>query len=255
MYYLKPKVQIWTRKPDLFPPPESLPPPSLLTSLMLQPHKLTFNTALPSPNQILSPLPHPSLRQWRMAAFTRLSPLHISLPIRLTTHIHTHRLFIPLSSHLPQTPTHSLFTLFPPGFIVLQFYTPSCALLSHVPVFLSLYFTRYIFFLVRFHIQCCTPLHRAFYTLGESKEDRIRQRNDSGVIVSKGWVGLQYTRLPHQVAMWASFCFYAWRGRERVCMCRPPCNYDCVGRLFWYAAGCFSMHLISRVWIMSKSAC
>lgn len=75
--------------------------------MMVMPHQLIFNTALPFPNQIHSSLPHPSLWQWSMVAFTRLSPLHISLPIRLTTRIHTHWLFIPLSLRLPQTPALS----------------------------------------------------------------------------------------------------------------------------------------------------
>ena len=125
-----------------------------LCSLLLPPWCCSLTNSLSTPlslslikSSLPSLIPHPSLWQWRMAAFTLLSPLHISLPIRLTTHIHTHWLFIPLSSHLPQTPTPSLFTLFPPGFILLQFYTPSCALLSHFPVFLFLYFTRYFFFL------------------------------------------------------------------------------------------------------------
>lgn len=124
-----------------------LPAAPTTTTTMAIPYKLTFNTVLPFPNQIHSPLPHPSLWQWWMAAFTRLSPLHISLPIRLTTHIHTHWLSIPLSFHLPQTPTlpsllsHSSSALctgfhFPP---ILHPYTSTilCTLLPFSSLFVS----------------------------------------------------------------------------------------------------------------------
>lgn len=83
--------------------PHLCPLLSFSTGMMAMLYKLVFSTALPFPNQIHPFLPHPRLCQWWMAAFTHLSPLHISLPIRLTTHIHTSWLFIPLSFHLPQS--------------------------------------------------------------------------------------------------------------------------------------------------------
>lgn len=79
-------------------------PPSSSPITMAMPYKLIFNTALLFPNQIHPFLPYPSLWQWWIVAFTHLSLLHISLPIRLTTQIHTCRLFILLSFHRPQTP-------------------------------------------------------------------------------------------------------------------------------------------------------
>lgn len=108
---------------------------------MVMPHQLIFNTALPFPNQIHSSLPHPSLWQWSMVAFTRLSPLHISLPIRLTTRIHTHWLFIPLSLRLPQTP--ALSSIFSPVALSSSLRSttprlpPSCAISSNFLLFFS----------------------------------------------------------------------------------------------------------------------
>lgn len=213
---------------------------------MVMPYKLIFNTTLLFPNQIHSSLPHPSVWQWWMAAFTRLSPLHISLPIRLTTHIHTLWLFIPLSFHLPQTPalphilssSHywvSFSSNLPP---LLQ---PSCALFFHFLLFLSLPLTVFHAvslslhpsFVVRFHIPYwypCLPvlsIHPGW--LKRTEYDR----NDRGVIVSKGWVGLQYTRLPRKEAMWAFFCSSP-RERESVCVCLPIIMIvweDCFGML------------------------
>lgn len=50
---------------------------------------------------------------------------------------------------------------------------------------------------------------------------------------------------------WASFCSLP-REKERagVCVCESVClwasyNYDCVGRLFWYARGCFCVRVLS----------
>lgn len=109
--------------------------------MMVMPHQLIFNTALPFPNQIHSSLPHPSLWQWSMVAFTRLSPLHISLPIRLTTRIHTHWLFIPLSLRLPQTP--ALSSIFSPVALSSSLRSttprlpPSCAISSNFLLFFS----------------------------------------------------------------------------------------------------------------------
>ncbi len=245
--------------------------PSSPTIMMVTPYKLIFNTALPFPNQIHSSLPHPSLWQWLIVAFTRLSPLQISLPIRLTTHIHTHRLFILLSLHLPQTPgisfplSHPFSALHTTGFHF-QILHPSLHHLVHSsPIFFSFCLSPSLYFMplgslcvpsfvVCFHIQYCHPSPCAFYTFWMTKEDRIRQRNDRGLIVSKGWVGLQYTRLPHEEAMWAFFCSLPrereWARervseRERESVCRPPYNYDCVGRLFWYACGCFCMQALT----------
>lgn len=92
-------------------------------------------------NQIHSSLPHPFLWQWRMAAFTRLSPLHISLPIRLTTRIHTHRLSI------PSLPNSSSLSLFP---AVSQ---PFHHLVHSSPIFFHCLSHSWPFFAVRFHIQ------------------------------------------------------------------------------------------------------
>lgn len=61
-----------------------------------------------------------------------------------------------------------------------------------------------------------TPFPELFYTSRSTKEDRKRQRDDRGAILSKGWVGLQYTRLPQEEAMWAFFCSLP---RESVCLC------------------------------------
>lgn len=189
-----------------------------------------------------------------MVAFTSLSPLHISLPIRLTTDIHTHWLFIPPSFHLA-----SFSALHCSGFHFPPLLPPSSLFLSHFLLSLSLPLTgletvslsphlTIVFF--HFHIQYWHPFPPAFYTFWLTKEDRVWQRSDRGVIVSKGWVGLQYTRLPHEEALWAFFCFLP---REKVyvnvrvwmCVCQPPYNYDCVGRLFWYASGCFSMQALT----------
>lgn len=191
--------------------------------------------------------------QWWMAAFTRLSPLHISLPIRLTTHIHTHWLSILLSLHLPQT-----LALFLPSFTLIRsvaasifssnptpLLPPSCALFSHFLVFfLSLPLAFSLFprpsFVVRFHTQYRYHSSLSFlYIFGWLKRT-IRQRDDRGVILSKGWVGLQYTRLPHEEAMWAFFCFLPGE-RESVCVC--------VGlpviMMVWYARSSFCMQALS----------
>lgn len=132
-------------------------PPSLLSSptiTLAMPYKLIFNRALPFPNQIHSSLSHPSLWQWWMAAFTRLSPLHISLPIRLTTHIHTHWHFIPLSFHLPQTPTpffflfHSSSALHTTGFPFPPILHPSLLHLElSSPIFLDLSLSPSLYFM------------------------------------------------------------------------------------------------------------
>lgn len=176
--------------------------------------------------------------QWWMAAFTRLSPLHISLPIRLTTHIHTHWLSILLSLHLPQT-----LALFLPSFTLIRsvaasifssnptpLLPPSCALFSHFLVFFCLSPSRLAFFRVRHSLSVFIPstdttLPWAFYTFWMTKEDNTTkgwQRSDtikrmSGLTVHttaarRGYVGV--------------LLFLAWRERECVCVCWPPCNYD-----------------------------
>lgn len=100
---------------------------------------------------------------------------------------------------------------------------PSWALFSHFLGFVSLPLTVFHAvslslhpsFIVWFHIQYGYPTPCALYTSWMTKEDKIWQKNDRGVIVSKGWVGLQYTRLPHEEATWAFFCSLP---RERVCV-------------------------------------
>lgn len=58
-------------------------------------------------------------------------------------------------------------------------------------------------------------------------------------------MGLQYTRLLHEEAMWASFCSLP-RESWSVCTCLSASyNYDCVGRLFWYACGWFCVPVLS----------
>lgn len=165
-------------------------PLSSSTIMMVTPYNLIFHTALPFPNQIHPSLPHPSLRQWWMAAFTCLSLLHISLPIRLTTQIHTHWLFIPLSFHLPQTPAlsflHFLLILSLSHYWVsfssshTPFPPPSCAPFSHflifflpLTVFHAVSLSLHHSFVFCFHIQICPCSPSAFYTSWMTKESRI----------------------------------------------------------------------------------
>lgn len=191
-----------------------------------KPYKLIFNTALPFPNQIHSSLSHPSLWQWWMTAFTHLSPLHISLPIRLTTHIHTRWLFILLSFHLSPTPPElpSFTLVLSSSHYKISFSSnltpippPSCALFSHSRSPSSSLYPMPLATL-------CIP-HSLFVSISNTVTPipvlsihpgwLKRTEYDRGVIVSKGWVGLQYTRQLHEEATWAFFCSLP---REKVCM-------------------------------------
>lgn len=167
----------WFRLPQFFtssPLTAIFKPSGSLTIMMVTLCKVIFNTALPFPNQIHSSLPHPSLWQWWMAAFTRLSPLHISLPVCLTTHIHMRWLFILLSFHLPQTPTLSflIYTQFSTDkttvFHLLSFLRPLLHLVHlFFHVLLLLFLPLAVFhvvglslrptFIARFPIQYCYP--------------------------------------------------------------------------------------------------
>lgn len=153
-----------------------------------------------------------------MAAFTRLSPLHISLPIRLTTRIHTqwlHPPFSPFSSNSP-LPSHfssarhttgfilSHLAPFPPPSYVLHFFLLPTFTVFHALV--SPYLCICCFFSIS---NTVTPSLCFLYILKRTKYDR-------GAIVSKGWVGLQYTRLLQEEATWVFFCSLP---RESVCLC------------------------------------
>lgn len=120
-----------------------------------------------------------------MAAFTRLSPLHISLPIRLTTRIHTqwlHPPFSPFSSNSP-LPSHFSSARHTTGFI-----------LSHLAPFPPPSYVLHFFFASHFHCISCfslsLPLHLFFFFHIQyrypvpvlsihTKEDQVRQRSDS----------------------------------------------------------------------------
>lgn len=120
-----------------------------------------------------------------MAAFTRLSSLHISLPIRLTTRIHTqwlHPPFSPFSSNSP-LPSHfssarhttgfilSHLAPFPPPSYVLHFFF----LLPTFTVFHALV-SPYLCICCFFHIQYRYPVPVLSI---HTKEDQVRQRSDS----------------------------------------------------------------------------
>lgn len=182
--------------------------------------------------------PHPSLWQWWMVAFTCLSPLHISLPIRLTTHIHTCWLFISGSFCLPQIPlSYSLLSTRPWLSTLSPLFSsnlplwppPSYAHFSHflffsLSLFLSLLVSPFAMLLslalyvtpvTVSHQRAVAPVAYDFCTSWLTQEDRRRQRDDRRMIVSKGWVGLQYTRLPQEEATWAFFCSLP---RESMCV-------------------------------------
>lgn len=61
---------------------------------------------------------------------------------------------------------------------------------------------------------------------GRLKRGQLRQRNDTGVVVSKGWVGLQYTRRLHERLCRRAFVPCLERGRERVSVC--VCVFVCL---------------------------
>lgn len=153
-----------------------------------------------------------------MAAFTRLSPLHISLPIRLTTRIHTqwlHPPFSPFSSNSP-LPSHFSSARHTTGFI-----------LSHLAPFPPPSYVLHFFFASHFHcisrFSLSLPLHLLFVLISNTVTPSLcflyilkRTKYDRGAIVSKGWVGLQYTRLLQEEATWVFFCSLP---RESVCLC------------------------------------
>lgn len=151
---------------------------------------------------------------------------------------------------LPHTST-TYCTLFHFSSIWHQLPPPSCALSSQMLLFhsspsldfmqLASCCTQHSLFV--FVANAVIPLVVFFFFnpgwLKETKYDR----NDRGVIVSKGWVGLQCTRLLLEEAMWAFFCSLPGENLcvyvyVCVCVCWPPYNYVCVGRLFWYARCC-----------------
>lgn len=142
-----------------------------------------------------------------MAAFTRLSPLHISLPIRLTTRIHTQWLHPSLSIFLKLILSSSV-----PLFLQLaSFYPILHPSLLHLFIFSLPTFTVF-HALVSVFVSISntvTPSLCFLYILKRTKYDR-------GAIVSKGWVGLQYTRLLQEEATWVFFCSLP---RESVCLC------------------------------------
>lgn len=149
-------------------------------------------------------------------AFTRVSP-----PNCLTTHSHNHpSRSNPLLLHHLVQPSPIFFSLLLP----LGAFTAVCLRFIH-------------------DTDTTTTSSPFLYAKGIKRMEHDREM--TGVVVSKGWVGLQYTRLVREEATWASFCSLP-RESSSVCMCLSASyNYDCVGRLFWYARGCFCLQVLS----------
>lgn len=100
-------------------------------------------------------------------------------------------------------------------------FIPSCTLPS------SILCTPFFFFASHFHCISCfslsLPLHLLFFSISNTVTPSLcflyilkRTKYDRGAIVSKGWVGLQYTRLLQEEATWVFFCSLP---RESVCLC------------------------------------
>lgn len=191
-----------------------------------------------------------------MAAFTRLSPLHISLPIRLTTRIHSHWLFILLYFSLLQMSSLSILIsslIFNSSHKCISLCSTQQPSLLHLvystSIFClspSLYVHAFLLLLpsfVPFTRTRLSSLH-SFYTFWLTKEDRIRQEwQRSDIKRMSGHTGTHNCRTRRLCGR--SFVPCLQRERVSVCMCWHPYNYICVGRLFWYACSCFCVQALT----------
>lgn len=167
----------------------------------------------------------PSLWHWWMAAFTCLSPLHISLPVCLMAYIPTCWLVIPYSLPSSSNSIRSSLALYTKTFILPP---PFYALLSH---FLCLRATQMQDSLALVSIFILYSTRRALSTLSMTK--RTMQQKGNSIKRMSG--------LTVRGSCKRRLCGRAFASRlECVCV-SAPYNYECVGSLFWYACGCFGM--------------
>lgn len=137
------------------------------------------------------------------------------------THSYTltlHPSFLPPSSDL-----HSFILLFHSSTVCTNGFILFLHFLHHLlcppPTLLSISCRWALLHLSYVSISNFYPSSCALYSVADYKGQYDREAK-----VSKGWVGLQYTRQLQEEAMWAFFCFLP-RERERVCVSMCLCVY------------------------------